>query len=318
MLMRLRWIPALFVVLLSVSLLAGPVSARQQPEQKQQPSSDEGIVSVDTTQVVLNVTVTDLKGRYVTGLRDKDFSIFEDKAAQKIISFSADETPFAAVILLDTSGSMESKMAMARAACSQFASGIREGDVIAIYSFGGTKVKKLQDFTEVRDVDPMIWETNAVGMTPLYDGVVKAVDELSKRPERRRAILLVSDGGDSNSKASLDVAIRNALAGSVAIYAVDLSDYGLYRIQNRDNGSEVMKQMATKSGGRFYTSPGGGKLRDAFAQTIEELRNQYTIVYEPANEKHDGSWCSIEVRTAQPALNVRTRQGYYARKAKKH
>ncbi len=303
-------------LLLLAGLLAAAVSAQQTPEQK--PPPDEGMVSVDTTQVVLNVTVTDAKGRYVSGLRDKDFNVFEDKASQKILSFSFEETPFAAVILLDVSGSMEPKMMMARAAVSQFASRIREGDVVAIYSFGGTRVKKLQDFTEVREVDPMVWETNADGMTPLYDGVVKAVDELAKRPERRRAILLVSDGGDSNSKATLDAAMRHALAGQVSIYAIDLSDHGVYRTPQRDSGAEVMKSLATKTGGKFFATPGGGKLREAFEQTVEELRSQYTIVYEPTNEKRDGSWRAIEVRAVQPALIVRTRQGYYSRKVKKH
>ncbi|HZS03808.1 MAG TPA: VWA domain-containing protein [Blastocatellia bacterium] len=310
--------PPSFFLLALILILAGITApAQQSQEQQKNPPDDDGVLALETNLVVLNVTVTDARERYVAGLREKDFRVFEDKAPQKIVSFSFEETPFAAVILLDTSASMSSRMSLARAACSHFTSGIREGDNVAIYSFGGTKVKMLQDFSEVKDVDPVIWETNADGMTPMYDGIAKAVEALAKRPERRRAILIVSDGVDTTSKHTLESAIRQALAAGITIYAVDMSESALHRTPARDNGPEVMKTLATKTGGRFYPTPGGSKLRDAFAETVDELRNQYTIAYEPANERRDGKWRAIEVHARQGALNVRTRQGYYAAKSKK-
>lgn len=302
---------SLFTLFLLLSLFSPPALAQQE----QQQTADD-VTLIDTTLVVLNVTVTDAKSKYVAGLREKDFSIFEDRASQKIVSFSFEETPFAAVILLDTSASMSSRMSMARAACSYFVSGIREGDNVAIYSFGGTKVKKLQDFSEVRDVDPLIWEVNADGMTPLYDGICEAVDALAKRPERRRAILIVSDGADTTSRHTLEDALKRSLAGQITVYAVDLSEAAIYRTQARDNGSEVLRSLAAKTGGRLFPTPGGSKLREAFEQTVEELRNQYTIAYEPTNDKRDGRWRAIDVRTGA-GYNIRTRQGYYASKAKK-
>ncbi|MFN7944770.1 MAG: VWA domain-containing protein [Blastocatellia bacterium] len=295
-----------------LSLLSLTALAQQQEKQE----SADDVTSVDTTLVVLNVTVTDAKSKYVAGLREKDFSIFEDRAPQKIVSFSFEETPFAAVILMDTSASMSARMSMARAACSYFVSGIREGDNVAIYSFGGTKIKKLQDFSEVRDVDPSLWEVNADGMTPLYDGICEAVESLAKRPERRRAILIVSDGADTTSKHTLEDALKRSLAGQITVYAVDMSDTAVYRTPARDNGSEVLKALAAKTGGRFFPTPGGSKLREAFEQTVEELRNQYTIAYEPTNDKRDGRWRAIDVRTGA-SYTVRTRQGYFASKAKK-
>ncbi|MFN0121028.1 MAG: VWA domain-containing protein [Blastocatellia bacterium] len=303
---------ALFVFVLTALF---PCVLRAQQTETQQEQSDS--ISIESNQVVLNVTVMDAATRFVTGLGVRDFQVFEDKAPQKIVNFSNEETSFAVVILLDVSGSMENKMAMARSACTTFVERIRDGDVVAIYTFGGTKVKKIQDFTEVRDVAFQLWDTEADGMTPMYDGVWDAVKALAKRPERRRAVLIVSDGADTSSRHGLEETIRESLNDQVTLYGVDLSDAALFRASPRDNGAEVLKTMALKTGGRFYNKPGTVALREAFAQTVDELRSQYTIVYEPSNEKRDGKWRTVEVRLKQPAYSVRTRQGYYARKQAK-
>jgi Ca-activated chloride channel family protein len=302
-----------FLIALSFLCALAPVRAQKpeaQEKQQKAPEQGEGVISVDTNLVVLNVTITDAKERYVAGLKADNFKIFEDAVPQRISSFSFEETPFAAAVLIDTSASMDLKLSLARAACSRFVEGIRVGDVVAIYSFGGTKVKRLQDFTESRDVDPSVWEVNADGETPLYDAVVEATEALAKRPERRRAIMILSDGADTKSRATLEEAMRQAMAASVTIYCVDLTERGA----GRGIGGEVLKNFAAKTGGRFFTTPGGNKLRDAFEQTVEELRNQYTITYETSNEKRDGRWRAIEVRVNQPKLSVRTRQGYHAPK----
>ena len=110
------------------------------------------------------------------------------------------------------------------------------------------------------------------------------------------------------------MATRKNLDANALIYAVDMSDRAVYKTERKDNGAEVMKMLATKTGGRFIATPGGAGLRDAFAGTVEELRRQYTLTYESTNEKLDGKWRAIEVRVARPGLNVRARQGYYARK----
>jgi VWFA-related protein len=307
----------LTLLLLLAFLLALPATrAREQdpPKKTEPPEAGEEVISLDTSLVVLNVTVTDGSEHYVSGLKAEDFKIFEDSAPQRILSFSFEETPFAAAILLDASGSMGNKLTLARAACGNFVERIRDGDVFAIYSFSGLKVKTLQDFTEVRDVPDAVWDMRPDGETPLYDGIAKAAEALSKRPERRRAILLVSDGVDTKSGATLDDAMRKVTAGHISIYTVNLSDAAVYRVAPRDNGAEVMKMMATKSGGKFFQTPGGHQLREAFSDTVEELRRQYTITYESTNDRADGRWRAIEVRVGKPYLNIRARQGYYARR----
>ena len=309
----------LLLLLLTLGLSLAPVGAHQQdPPPKQDPPKTEAqdVMKFETNLVVLNVTVTDGSDRYVPGLRREDFKIFEDKAPQTIVDFNSAEKPFAVAILLDTSLSMQSKLTLARAACAKFVEGLREGDTFAIYSFGGMKVKLMQDFTEIRDVPDSVWDLRVDGETPLYDAITQSADALAQRPERRRAILVVSDGADTKSKATLDQALRKTLDAQASIYAVDLSDASVYKAQPRDTGAQIMKEMAAKTGGKFYPSAGGSELRDAFTKTIDELRQQYTLTYESTNEKYDGKWRVVEVKVAKPLVNVRTRQGYYAKKQK--
>jgi Mg-chelatase subunit ChlD len=286
-------------------------SSTRKDEQEQDKSQ---IVSVDTTDVVLHLTVTDGNGKFISKLTAEDFEVLEDRVPQHVLSLSSYELPFAAAILLDTSGSMDSKMSLARAACTGFVEGIRDGDVFAIYGFGGTKVKLLQDFTEVRDAGFALWDEDARGMTPLYDGIVEASQALGKRGERRKAILLVSDGADTQSKATFEKALRQAMAFDISIYCVDLTDPTLNRTNAANPGGEAMKNFSLKTGGRFFRTPGGAALKSAFIDTVQELRNQYTLIYEPLNEKRDGKWRSIEVRPRRLNVNVRTRQGYFAKK----
>jgi Ca-activated chloride channel family protein len=312
-------------LLLLFSLIVLAAAQAQDPPRKAndkpqgQPSEDgageDDKISVETNLVVVNVTITDMRDRFVSGLKPSEFSVLEDQVPQKIVSFSYEETPFSAVILLDTSASMEPKMSLARAACARFANGLREGDAVAIYSFGGTKIRMLQDFTELRDVADEVWDLKAEGNTPLYDGMITSAAALGKRSEKRRAILLVSDGADTSSRHSLEDAIRKVTASGIAVYAVDLSDSALYHAASQDNGAQVLREFCVKTGGRFFRTPGGSKLRDAFTLTVEELRNQYTLTYEPSNDRRDGRWRAIEVRLNRPKMNVRTRQGYHAPKA---
>jgi Ca-activated chloride channel homolog len=284
----------------------------QDPQKKSEPG--EEVISMETNLIVVNVTVTDALENYVSGLKIEDFKILEDGAPQRALDLTIDEAPFAAAILLDASGSMGHKLSLARAACGNFLSELRDGDMAAVYSFSGYKVKTLQEFSESRDAPEAVWDMKARDETPLYDAIVKAADALTQRAERRRAILVVSDGADTKSKASLDQAARKTLDANALIYAVDMSDRAVFKSERKDNGAEVMKMLATKTGGRFIATPGGAGLRDAFAGTVEELRRQYTLTYESTNEKLDGKWRAIEVRLARPGLNVRARQGYYARK----
>ena len=277
-------------------------------------NSDNDVISVDSSIVVMNAAVTDAVGKGVRGLSAKLFRVFEDGQEQEIRSFEAEETPFAAVILIDTSGSMQERVSLARAAAIQFLNGMRTDDFTAIYKFD-SKIEQLQDFSNSRDVTDHIFDIKAEGMTVLNDAVFKAAELLSKRPEKRRAIIVLSDGADTMSKATAEKALRAALLANANIYSVDMSALdtgGRERMQTQG----ILKNFAEKTGGRFIATSGGIEMRDAFKRIVEELGLQYTIAYQPLNTKKDGKWRAIELRVSRPNLSIRTRKGYNAPKAK--
>lgn len=273
---------------------------------------DDEIINVDSSLVILNATISDGSGKHVSGLTQKNFKIFEEGAEQEISLFTAEETAFAAVILIDTSGSMEGSVSMARAAAIRFLDGLRQNDLAAIYRFD-SKVTLVQDFSSSRDVTENIFDLKADGMTALNDAVFLAAGELSKRPEKRRAIIVLSDGQDTISKRSAEKALKAALAANALIYTVDMSAINSSR---RTQNQGPLKNFAEKTGGIFVATPGGVAMRSAFANIADELGVQYTLGYQPTNIRRDGKWRAIELRVAKPNLIIRTRKGYNAEKAK--
>ena len=277
---------------------------------------DDDVVRVNTDLVVLNVTVTDGAGKYVRGLRAADFKIYEDGKEipiSSIANFSLQETPFASVVLLDTSGSMESRLSLARSAAIRFLDGLRDEDVAAVFKFD-TKIEQLQDFSGGRDLAPLAYGVRANGMTVLNDAIVTAAKALGDRPEKRKAIVVLSDGMDTYSSASASKALDQALALGAGIYTVDMSASEGSSSRNNQSAS-VLKNFSEKSGARFVATPGGPALRDAFSSIADELGHQYTIAYRPLNRTRDGKWRNIEVKVSRESVTVRTRKGYRAPKA---
>jgi Ca-activated chloride channel homolog len=278
-------------------------------------AQDDDVIRTTTENVVLNVTVTDKSGQYVKGLKASDFKVYEDGVEVKpeaIASFSLHESPYAAVVLLDSSGSMEARFTLARSAAIRFLDGLREEDVAAVYRFD-SKVERVQEFSGGRDLAPMAYAIRAKGMTSLNDAIVEAARTLADRTEHRKAIVILSDGMDTFSKASSDKAVESALAIGASIYAVDMSDLQLGGSGPR-SGAPQLKDFAEKTGGRFVATPGGQALRDAFAGIAEELGHQYTIAYRPLSKTRDGKWRKLEVKVNREDLTVRTRKGYRAPK----
>lgn len=271
-------------------------------------SQDDEIIRVETDLVVLNVTATKAGGEYVRGLKRADFKVWEDGREQEITNFGEEETPFAVALLLDTSGSMEGRVTLGRSAVIRFLDGLRGEDSACVYSFN-TKVELVQEFSNNRDLMPKAFELGAEGWTVLNDAIFRAAHDLSKRPEKRRAILVLSDGADTRSSASADKALSSALAANATIYTVDMGQ-SHPASANTLSAAGALKSFANKSGGRYIATPGGQQLRDAFGEIIEELSNQYTIGYRPSNRARDGRWRTIEVKIARPEVVARTRRGY--------
>jgi len=278
-------------------------------------AQDEEIVRVTTDLVVLNVTVKNSRGEFVRGLQRSDFRLFEDGRQETITSFGEEQTPFTAALLLDISGSMEGRMSLARSAGIRFLEGLRETDTAAVYSFH-TTVKQIQEFSTSRDLTPRAFELEADGKTVLYDAIVLAARDLAVRPEKRRAVVILSDGEDTFSSASNSRALESALAANATIYTVDMADREKPTSRSLA-GSGALRELADKSGGQYVRTPGGKELRDAFELIVEELSNQYTLAYVPTNRARDGRYREIEIKLSRPDLKIRTRRGYRLAKIRK-
>jgi len=289
-------------------LFASPVQLKAQ--------DDDDVVKVNTDLVVLNVSVSDKAGQYVRTLKAKDFKVFEDGnevPPGSIVSFGFQETPYAAVVLLDSSGSMEARFTLARSAAIRFLDGLRDEDVASVYRFD-SKVERVQEFSGGRDLAPVAYAIRAKGMTTLNDAIVEASKALSERPEARRAIVVLSDGMDTSSKASATKAVDSALAANASIFAVDMSALDTPGYTNRQSAVQL-KAFAEKTGGRFVSTAGGQVLRDIFSEIANELGHQYTIAYRPAVNSRDGKWKALEVKVNREDVTVRTRKGYRAPKS---
>ncbi len=288
--------------------------------QPQSPEDQDDVVKLSADLILVNVTVTDADGKYAHGLKLKDFALLEDDAPQAINSFSAEESPFAAAILIDMSGSMEYKFGQVRGAAAAFVERIRDDDQVAVYGFNN-KVRQVQEFTNLRDIADAIWDAKAEDRTRLYDCMDEAITALAARPEKRRAILLISDGWDNASaKASFDSAMKRALAAGIVVYSVDLIDDNTMNGNSQEalmlrKGRGDMREFAAQTGGRYVHTPQGDGIDDAFGNIVDELRNQYTLTFYSTNKKHDGRWRKLAVTARGKGLSVRARRGYYAPKS---
>lgn len=294
--------PTRLLTLLAIMLVGASFAIAQ---------DDDDVVRTNTDLVVLNVTVTDKAGQYVKGLKRSDFKLLVDGVEvdpTSIPGFSFQEAPYAAVLLLDSSGSMETRFSLARSAAIRFLDGLRPEDVTAVYRFD-SKVERVQDFSGSRDLAPTAYAVRAYGMTTLNDAIVKAADALASRPEPRKAIVILSDGMDTDSRASSDQAVERALAIGASIYAVDMSQIDI-AASRKQSGAASLRAFANKTGGRFVATPGGPALRDAFTSIADELGHQYTLAYRPTDQNRDGKWHTIEVKVNREEAKVRTRKGF--------
>src|SRR6185503_11635860 len=282
---RRSW-PTCFITILLAFLVTTPaLSAGQQNQSKQDPRQREDEpLQLHSDLVVVNLIVTDSKGQYARGLSAGEFKILEDETAQPIDSFLAEEGSFAAAILIDTSSSMDYKFGLVRAAAASFVDHIRENDQVAVYGFND-KIRLFQDFSDLRDISEYVWDAKAENNTRLYDCADEAITALEKRPEKRKAILLISDGWDTTShKASFDSVMKKSLARGITIYSIDLVEDSLRQgsgqgVLGLRRGQSEMKEFAMQTVGRYLHTPQGDKLEEAFTGIVDELRNQYTLTY---------------------------------------
>jgi Ca-activated chloride channel family protein len=277
----------------------------------QRPSFRAGVELVS-----MSVTVTDARGRYVSGLDPSDFTVLEDGRPQELVFFSTAITALTVSLLIDSSASMEQQLPMAQKAAAEFVGRLHPGDTAQIVDFD-SRVQVLQAFTDERDVlEQAIWSVTAGGSTALYNAIYIALRQLETQPAaagdnmRRRVVVVLSDGQDTSSLVTFDELLDIAKRSHVAIYPIRLGPVVPRPGQVRPDTEFELRRLAQETGGRLLVAKDGAALSNVYGQIADELTSQYFLGYLSNNVERGDGWRSIAVRVGRPNVQVRARTGY--------
>jgi len=273
---------------------------------------------VDTTLVQIPVEVTDSLNRFVLGLQKEDFHLLEDSVEQEVVHFSGEDAPLSVGLLFDESGSMDYKLRTSQAAVVQFLKTMNADDEAFLVEFSDTAKVSVGFTTHTQEVEDALKKAQPGGLTAMLDAVNMALAEMKKAKNSRKAIVIVSDGGDNHSQytpAQIESLVREA---DVQIYAMGVFEptlsFGLPAEQV--SGPQLLSEITTQTGGRAFSAALTSDLPSVAARIAVELRNQYVIGYYPKNQGRDGKYRKVEVKLAQPKgvspLKAHWRLGYYA------
>jgi VWFA-related protein len=276
-------------------------------------------IRITTELVQIPVTVTDPLNRFVTGLEREHFKVFEDKVEQNLVSFASEDAPMSVVIVFDTSGSMGSKLQKSRQAVAQFLRTANPEDEFALVEFSERPEMVLGFTRETEEVQNRLTFTQSKGRTALLDGIYLAVNDTKKNARNpRKALLVISDGGDNSSRYT-ESEIKNLVRESdVQIYAIGIYEPMSSRGRTAEelSGPSLLGEMAEQTGGRSFAVENLNELPDIAAKIGIELHNQYVLGYTPKNQDRDGKYRRVQVKLVQPKglppLRAFWRLGYYA------
>jgi len=294
---------------LAILLSALALTAQAQPPET---------IRVDTTLVVVPVTVTDNLHRFVLGLQPGDFRVLEDGVEQKITHFSAEDAPLSIGILVDTSGSMGQKLDTSQAAATELLKGLNAVDEAFLVEFND-HARVVMPFTgNTKRLELGLATLQAGGLTALLDAVNLGLSEMKKAKNPRKALIVISDGGDNNSKYT-QTEIRSLVrAADVQLYAFGVFEPVLFPSLTKEeiSGPKLLSQISEQTGGRAYGTSEVAQLPAIAYKIAIELHNEYVLAYSPTNPARDGAYRKIEVVVKQPPglpeLAPRWRLGYYA------
>jgi Ca-activated chloride channel family protein len=275
-------------------------------------------IRIDKTLVQIPVTVTDPLNRFVTGLEKEHFKLFEDKVEQPILQFSSEDAPLSVGLVFDTSGSMGAKLQKSRQAAVQFFKTANPQDEFFLIEFNDRPELVVPFTTDTEEIQNRLTFTQSKGKTALLDGVYMAMNTMKKARNPRKAVLIISDGGDNNSRYT-ESEIKNAVReADVQIYGIGIFEPmgSRGRTPEEMSGPGLLSEVAELTGGRAYNVENVNELADIAAKIGIELRNQYMLYYTPKNSARDGKYRHVQVKLVQPRglppLKAFYRLGYYA------
>jgi len=276
------------------------------------------VLHTDVDVALVNVTVTDPYNRLVTGLEPDNFRVFEDNSEQEVVSFSSEDVPISIGVIFDLSGSMSNKIAKAREAAIQFFKTANPADEFFLVSFN-ERAELTSAFTNsVEDLQSRMLTTSPKGRTALLDAIYLGLSQMRGARNAKRALLILSDGGDNHSRYNESDIKRLVKEADTQLYAIGIFDPlgNRNRTPEELNGPSLLTDITDMTGGRVFSVERLEDLPDIATKIGMELRNQYVLGYHPSNKVHDARWRKIKVKLRAPKglppLNVFAKTGYYA------
>jgi Ca-activated chloride channel family protein len=300
-------------------LLCAMLTFGQATKNGSRPTSDEThtvpALKVDVDLVLVHATVTDSANKYVNNLRLEDFRLWEDRIEQPLQYFSTENVPLSVGIIFDVSGSMQNKLASARAAASTFLKMGDRDDEYFLVEFGNSP-QLVQDFTtDITKLQSRLLFTRAKGNTSLYDALYLGLDKVSHGNNARKALLLITDGEDNHSRYGFTEVKQFAREHDVMIYSIGIVEGADPQFSGL-GGRLILESLAELTGGIAFFPDSLAALPDICERIGIDLKNQYVLGYRPANLSSDGAWRKVQVKVNTPpnmaGLHVRARSGYYA------
>jgi Ca-activated chloride channel homolog len=275
-------------------------------------------IRTDVNLALVNVTVTDPYNRLVTGLEQDNFRVYEDTIEQEVVSFSSEDVPISIGVIFDFSGSMSNKIDKAREAALEFFKTANPADEFFLVSFN-ERAELTSTFTNsVEDLQSRMMLTSPKGRTALLDAIYLGLSQMRGAHNAKRALLILSDGGDNHSRYNESDIKRLVREADTQLYAIGIYDPLGYRNRTPEelNGPSLLSEITELTGGRVFAVEHLNDLPDIASKIGMELRNQYVLGYKPSNQAHDARWRKIKVKLRAPKglppLTVYSKTGYYA------
>jgi len=272
-------------------------------------------IRMNVDMVLVPVTVTDPMNRLVTGLEKDDFQVFENNSEQKIGNFACEDAPVSIGIIFDLSGSMTHKLVRAKESILQFIKTANPQDEFFVIGFND-RPELIEDFTSsIDDIQARLATVRSGRRTALLDAIYYGVAKMRDAKHERKALLVVSDGGDNRSRYTEGEVRSKVRESDVQIYAMGIFDPYAPTVEER-MGPQLLETVTDESGGRLFQVDDIDELSDIAEKISTELRNQYIIGYRPTDLSRDGKWRKVKVKVnpppGLPPLTVYARTGYYA------
>jgi Ca-activated chloride channel family protein len=272
-------------------------------------------LKVDVDLVLVPVTITDPMNRLVTGLEKENFQLFEGSSAQEIRTFSSEDAPVSLGVIFDSSGSMSSKMDRAKEAVVEFFKTANPQDEFFMITFSD-EPETVSEFTNsVDEIQNKLIFAIPKHRTALLDAIYMGVSKMRQAKYAKKALLIISDGGDNHSRYTENEIKSVVKEADVMIYAIGIYDRYASALEER-LGPQLLSEITELTGGRAFTIDNPNDLADVATKIGVELRNQYVLGYRPTKVVRDGKWRKIKVKLLPPKglppLRVYARTGYYA------